>query len=127
MCTPRGRQTGSLFSGIVLYTTGMLRIPDDLTTASATRISRRALIALALGSGASVAFAAPGWAKPTPAAFTRWVAAFRPHALALGISAATYDRVMNSVTPDTEASPASRCPVSARSWAWMRSSPMWLM
>ena len=102
MCTPRGRQTGSLFSGIVLYTTGMLRIPDDLTTASATRISRRALIALAIGSGASAAFAAPGWAKPAPAAFTRWVAAFRPHALARGISAATYDRVMNAVTPDSE-------------------------
>ncbi len=34
-------------------------------------------------------------------AFKHWVAAFRPRALNRGISAATYDRVMDSVTPDT--------------------------
>jgi len=33
-------------------------------------------------------------------AFERWVAAFRPHALARGVSAATYDRVMGALKPD---------------------------
>jgi membrane-bound lytic murein transglycosylase B len=33
--------------------------------------------------------------------FDRWVASFRPRALAKGISEATYDRVMRGVTPDT--------------------------
>jgi peptidoglycan lytic transglycosylase B len=36
-----------------------------------------------------------------PAAFDHWVAAFRPRALARGISEATYDRVMSAVSPDT--------------------------
>ena len=47
--------------------------------------------ALLLGRGAQAA----------PAAFDRWVAAFRPRALAKGVSEATYDRVMGAVTPDT--------------------------
>jgi membrane-bound lytic murein transglycosylase B len=34
-------------------------------------------------------------------AFNRWVASFRPRALAKGVSEATYDRVMGGVTPDT--------------------------
>jgi membrane-bound lytic murein transglycosylase B len=34
-------------------------------------------------------------------AFERWVAAFRPRALARGVSAATYDRVMTGLKPDT--------------------------
>ncbi|HLH91576.1 MAG TPA: lytic murein transglycosylase [Xanthobacteraceae bacterium] len=33
--------------------------------------------------------------------FERWVAAFRPRALARGVSAATYDRVMTGLKPDT--------------------------
>ncbi|HEY1540849.1 MAG TPA: lytic murein transglycosylase [Xanthobacteraceae bacterium] len=33
--------------------------------------------------------------------FERWVAAFRPRALARGVSGATYDRVMGALKPDT--------------------------
>jgi lytic murein transglycosylase len=40
-------------------------------------------------------------ASAAPAVFDRWVAAFRPRALARGVSEATYDRVMGAVTPDT--------------------------
>ena len=38
-------------------------------------------------------------AQGTP--FERWVAAFRPRALARGVSGATYDRVMTGLKPDT--------------------------
>jgi membrane-bound lytic murein transglycosylase B len=63
-------------------------------------ISRRALLSCALGAGANLVLAAPAWPKGSPA-FERWVAVFRPRALARGISARTYDRVMDAVTPDT--------------------------
>jgi lytic murein transglycosylase len=68
-------------------------------TIGATSPSRRALIAGALGAGASLAFG--GLAQAAPAAFVHWVAGFRAYALKRGITAATYDRVMNSVEPDT--------------------------
>ena len=72
----------------------MRRIPPSpLTT------TRRGCLSIALGAGA-FALGASAHAAP-PAAFTRWVAAFRPRALGRGISAATYDRVMNTLTPDT--------------------------
>jgi lytic murein transglycosylase len=65
-------------------------------------ISRRTcLIALA-------AAALTGPAQARSAAFDRWVAAFRPRALARGISEATYDRVMGAVTPDTSVYEAVR-------------------
>jgi lytic murein transglycosylase len=47
--------------------------------------------------GLDKAFAAP----PADGRFARWVAHFRPRALARGISEKTYDRVMNAVKPDT--------------------------
>ena len=54
------------------------------------------------GAAQAAAFLAfPGGAQAqsrTP--FPQWVAAFRPRALARGISGATYDRVMGGVTPD---------------------------
>ena len=65
-----------------------------------TSLSRRRLIAGALGLGAGLAFAGPAWAA-RPAGFDRWVQGFRPRALARGISAETYDRVMGQITPDT--------------------------
>ena len=55
---------------------------------------------------AATALAGPAQARS--AAFDRWVAAFRPRALARGISEATYDRVMGSVTPDTSVYEAVR-------------------
>ena len=54
----------------------------------------------ALGAGASLAFGGQALASQTPA-FARWVAGFRARAIRRGISEATYDRVMNAVTPDT--------------------------
>ena len=66
----------------------------------APRLSRRALMAGMLGVGASLAFGGQALAKQPPR-FARWVAAFRARAIKRGISAATYDRVMNSISPDT--------------------------
>ena len=57
-------------------------------------LTRRCLLAAALALAATPAAA-------RSAAFTNWVRAFRPRALAHGISAATYDRVMDTVEPDT--------------------------
>ena len=64
------------------------------------RLNRRALMSVALGATVSLAFGERGFAAQTPA-FTRWVANFRPRALARGISEQTYDRVMGELTPDT--------------------------
>ena len=58
------------------------------------QLSRRGLLGAALALTATPALA-------RSAAFDRWVAAFRPRAIGRGISEATYDRVMASVTPDT--------------------------
>jgi lytic murein transglycosylase len=66
-------------------------------------LNRRALIhgALRGAVGAAATLAGGGFAL-ADARFTHWVAAFKPKALARGVSAGTYDRVMGSVTPDTE-------------------------
>ena len=63
-------------------------------------LNRRALLTGALGVTANLACGGLVLAKPSEG-FTRWVAGFRPRALQRGISAQTYDRVMNAVTPDT--------------------------
>jgi membrane-bound lytic murein transglycosylase B len=70
------------------------------TDTSAAALSRRTLLSGALGIAAGIALPAPSLAAQSPA-FARWVAAFRSRALARGISEATYNRVMNAVTPDT--------------------------
>jgi lytic murein transglycosylase len=62
-------------------------------------MSRRALLSGAAGLAA--ALAADGPARARSAAFDRWVHAFRDRALARGISAETYDRVMGRLEPDT--------------------------
>jgi membrane-bound lytic murein transglycosylase B len=63
-------------------------------------LTRRACLSAALVAGASLACGGPAFAKPSPE-FARWVADFRARALRRGISEATYDRVMNELTPDT--------------------------
>ena len=63
-------------------------------------MSRRAWLAGAFGATASFAFGGPALAAQTPA-FAHWVSEFRARALRRGITAATYDRVMGSLTPDT--------------------------
>jgi membrane-bound lytic murein transglycosylase B len=67
---------------------------------SAHLLSRRAWLAAALGATASLTLGGPALAAQPPA-FARWVGGFRDRAIRRGISAATYDRVMNAVTPDT--------------------------
>jgi membrane-bound lytic murein transglycosylase B len=67
---------------------------------SAHLLSRRAWLAAALGATASLTLGDPALAAQPPA-FARWVGGFRDRAIRRGISAATYDRVMNAVTPDT--------------------------
>jgi lytic murein transglycosylase len=62
-------------------------------------LSRRAFVLRAAIAAAS--FSLTGHASAASAAFHNWIASFRPRALARGISAATYDRVMDAVTPDT--------------------------
>ena len=63
-------------------------------------VTRRVCLSLALGAATSLALGGTALATQ-PAAFARWVAAFRARAIGRGISEATYDRVMNSLTPDT--------------------------
>src|SRR5215831_4283236 len=75
----------------------MLRISTRTPIAS---ISRRRCLALAIGATATIALTRPSPAAQPPA-FARWVAAFRARALGRGVSAATYDRVMSAVTPDS--------------------------
>lgn len=72
----------------------------DTTIHLAAFLNRRALLGGALGVAANVMFGGTGFAAQSPA-FARWVAAFRDQALRRGVSPATYDRVMNTVTPDT--------------------------
>jgi len=64
--------------------------------ADSHRPSRRAL--LGLGAGAMAAL--PWAAKASAQSFVQWREAFRPHALAHGITAATYGRVMDRIEPD---------------------------
>jgi lytic murein transglycosylase len=61
-------------------------------------LTRRAV--LAGGLGAAAAFSLPAYGQPKPAGFEHWVASFRDYALKRGVSAETYARVMNAVTPD---------------------------
>jgi lytic murein transglycosylase len=57
---------------------------------------------LLAGAGAAAALCAPWWLRDGQAApsFQQWVEAFRPRALARGVSAATYRRVMDGLKPD---------------------------
>ncbi len=64
------------------------------------RLSRRVVVQAALAS-AIIGFTAPAIAQSARLPFEQWVAAFRPRALARGVSEATYDRVMKGLKPDT--------------------------
>jgi lytic murein transglycosylase len=64
-----------------------------------TNLTRRVL--MTAGAGAAAFFVSRGALAVQSPAFARWVASLRERALRRGISAATYDRVMGSVTPDT--------------------------
>jgi membrane-bound lytic murein transglycosylase B len=64
-------------------------------------VSRRQSLQFLAGALAAVAAADPARAQAARAPFDQWVAAFRPRALARGVSEATYTRVMRGLTPDT--------------------------
>jgi len=64
-------------------------------------IDRRVWLHGALAGFALAACGAPAHAQSARMPFDRWVAAFRPRALGRGVSAATYDRVMSGLKPDT--------------------------
>ncbi|MEJ2625857.1 MAG: lytic murein transglycosylase [Pseudolabrys sp.] len=82
----------------------MTRIFDNDDDAfPAMALSRRTVLTAAFGGATALAFGDTtgdlAQAKPSRA-FDHWVAGFRPYALRRGVSAATYDRVMRSVSPD---------------------------
>jgi membrane-bound lytic murein transglycosylase B len=68
-----------------------------ITPALRSALTRRAFVAATFGGAASLAFTGPVAA----AGFAAWVEAFRARAIGRGISEATYNRVMKSITPDT--------------------------
>jgi membrane-bound lytic murein transglycosylase B len=78
----------------------MPRFPAFHAAPFIRQLNRRALMASALGAAASLAFVDHPLAAQSPA-FARWVASFRERAVRRGISEATYNRVMISLTPDT--------------------------
>ena len=66
-----------------------------------SNLTRRSWLAGALGALVSATALGQAQAQRAATSFERWVAGFRPRALARGVSGETYDRVMNGVTPDT--------------------------
>ncbi|MEP7030393.1 MAG: lytic murein transglycosylase, partial [Pseudolabrys sp.] len=80
-------------------------------------LNRRILLSGALTAAAALALGGHAIAAQTPA-FTRWVESFRPRALSRGISAATYDRVMGNVTPDTSVYAAQRAQPEFTEQTW---------
>jgi lytic murein transglycosylase len=66
-----------------------------------SNLTRRALTGSALAAAASFAFGGAAQAQQSSMSFESWVAAFRPRALARGVSEKTYARVMDGVKPDT--------------------------
>lgn len=63
-------------------------------------LSRRGVLTAAFGGVAALALDSHGANAKPSAAFAHWVTSFRPYALKRGVSAATYDRVMHTITPD---------------------------
>src|SRR6195256_891722 len=61
--------------------------------------TRRALLQAGLGAGALLAAPLAAFAA-TPPGFDQWRDGFRAHALAKGISEATWTRVMGHIEPD---------------------------
>ncbi|TBW40749.1 lytic murein transglycosylase [Siculibacillus lacustris] len=61
---------------------------------------RRRFLALVAGTALTTA-GLPALAQVSDLTFPDWVRVFRPRALAKGVSAATYDRVMAAIEPDT--------------------------
>src|SRR5476651_1295033 len=79
--------------------------------------SRRRLLQVALASAAFAVSPQIANAQQSSLKFPEWVAAFRPRALARGVSEKTYDRVM-AVTPDTSVYALDRAQPEFREELW---------
>jgi lytic murein transglycosylase len=79
--------------------------------------SRRRLLQGALASAAFAASSQIAGAQQSSLKFQQWVSAFRPRALARGISEKTYDRVM-ALTPDTSVYALDRAQPEFREELW---------
>jgi membrane-bound lytic murein transglycosylase B len=66
-----------------------------------SNLTRRSWLAGTLGALSFLAAGKSAQAQSSSMNFEQWVAAFRPRALARGVSEQTYDRVMRGVKPDT--------------------------
>jgi len=66
-----------------------------------SNLTRRSWLAGTLGALSFLAAGNSAQAQRSSMSFEHWVAAFRPRALARGVSEQTYDRVMRGVKPDT--------------------------
>jgi len=66
-----------------------------------SNLTRRSWLTGMLGAFSFLAAGNSLQAQNSSMSFERWVAAFRPRALARGISEQTYDRVMRGIKPDT--------------------------
>src|SRR5829696_7049956 len=66
-----------------------------------SNLTRRSWLAGTLGVLSFLAAGNAAQAQRSSMSFEHWVAAFRPRALARGVSEQTYDRVMRGVKPDT--------------------------
>lgn len=64
-------------------------------------LARRDFVMAMAGAFAAYGLGATGTAHAARGSFRDWVVSFRPRALARGVSAATYSRVMDAVEPDT--------------------------
>jgi membrane-bound lytic murein transglycosylase B len=78
----------------------MPRIAPSDATRPIFPLTRRTWLSAALGAAVGLALGLPALAAQSPA-FARWVAGFRVRAIRRGISEATYNRVMTTLTPDT--------------------------
>src|ERR1700674_1805355 len=82
-----------------------------------TNPTRRGLLKGALSSTAFAGLPQIAQAQSSNYKFPQWVAAFKPRALARGISEKTYDRVM-AVTPDTSVYALDRAQPEFREELW---------
>jgi membrane-bound lytic murein transglycosylase B len=71
-----------------------------MTLSFDSRMSRRDVVTAALATAAALALPAHSFAQSAKQPFEQWVSVFRQRAVARGISASTYDRVMNGLKPD---------------------------
>jgi lytic murein transglycosylase len=80
--------------------------------------NRRGILRSTLAGACLLALRPNAAAQNAGTSFPQWVAAFRPRALARGISAATYDRVMGSLKPDTSVFALQRNQPEFREQTW---------